>query len=109
MLLALGASRWEAASDVICRSMEVSMTPMLNQMSVVGLVSIPGMMTGQVGGSPLRAATGAMCIANCMADCMADFASAMAFHMALAPCITAPAISIGASVSASVSPAQQAR
>jgi ABC-type iron transport system FetAB permease component len=25
-----------------------AMTPMLNQMAVIGLVSIPGMMTGQV-------------------------------------------------------------
>jgi hypothetical protein len=43
------------------------MTPLLNQMSVVGLVSIPGMMTGQIlGGShPDQAAR---CVRNCALD-----------------------------------------
>ena len=41
-LLALGASRSEATSDLLTRSTKLAMTPLLNQMSVVGLVSIPG-------------------------------------------------------------------
>jgi ABC-type iron transport system FetAB permease component len=49
-LLALGASRTEATADLLSRSVKLAMTPLLNQMSVVGLVSIPGMMTGQVRG-----------------------------------------------------------
>lgn len=46
----MGASRAEATSDLLTRSVRLAMTPLLNQMSVVGLVSIPGMMTGQVRG-----------------------------------------------------------
>ena len=48
LLLSLGASRMEATSDIIQRAARVALTPILNQMSVVGLVSIPGMMTGQI-------------------------------------------------------------
>ena len=48
MLLSLGATRWEATREIIQRSVRVAMTPVLNQMNVVGIVSIPGMMTGQI-------------------------------------------------------------
>lgn len=41
-LLALGATRWEAARAPVARAVRLAMTPLLNQMSVVGLVSIPG-------------------------------------------------------------------
>lgn len=41
-LLALGASRAEATADLVGRSVKLARTPLLNQMSVVGLVSIPG-------------------------------------------------------------------
>lgn len=47
-LLALGASRWEAASGAIRQAVRVGMTPILNAMMVVGVVSLPGMMTGQL-------------------------------------------------------------
>jgi hypothetical protein len=47
-MLAMGASRYEATADLVGRSIRLAMTPLLNTMSVVGLVSIPGMMTGQV-------------------------------------------------------------
>lgn len=44
----MGATRWEATREIIQRSVRVAMTPVLNQMNVVGIVSIPGMMTGQI-------------------------------------------------------------
>ena len=47
-LLALGATRWEAAQDSIRRAVRTGMIPILNSMMIVGLVSIPGMMTGQL-------------------------------------------------------------
>ncbi|MBU0551321.1 ABC transporter permease, partial [Myxococcota bacterium] len=51
--LALGATRWEAARPVAVEAIRVGMIPIINTMSVVGLVSIPGMMTGQIlGGTP---------------------------------------------------------
>jgi len=46
--LALGASTWEAARPVAREAVRAGMIPILNSMTVVGLVSIPGMMTGQL-------------------------------------------------------------
>lgn len=52
--LSHGASRWEAARVEFRESLKTAMTPVLNSMSVAGLVSLPGMMTGQLlaGASP---------------------------------------------------------
>jgi putative ABC transport system permease protein len=47
-LLALGASRWEAAEDLIREALRVGMIPTINSMMVMGVVSLPGMMTGQI-------------------------------------------------------------
>jgi putative ABC transport system permease protein len=47
-LLALGATRWEAARQPIQQAVRTGMIPTLNTMMVVGLVSLPGMMTGQM-------------------------------------------------------------
>jgi putative ABC transport system permease protein len=47
-LLALGATRWEAASPTIKEAVRTGMIPTINSMMVVGLVSLPGMMTGQI-------------------------------------------------------------
>ncbi|MED6335091.1 MAG: ABC transporter permease, partial [Planctomycetota bacterium] len=57
-LLALGATRWEASRVVAGEAVRAGMVPILNSMTVVGLVTIPGMMTGQLlgGVSPLTAA-----------------------------------------------------
>lgn len=48
MILALGGTRWEAARDAAAQAVKAGMMPTLNQMSVVGIVSLPGMMTGQI-------------------------------------------------------------
>jgi putative ABC transport system permease protein len=57
MALALGATRWEGAQEPARQAVRAGMIPTLNQMAVVGVVSLPGMMTGQVlaGQSPLQA------------------------------------------------------
>lgn len=56
-LLAVGATRWEAAREPICDAMTTGMTPIINSMMIVGLVSLPGMMTGQLfsGMDPMQA------------------------------------------------------
>jgi putative ABC transport system permease protein len=56
-LLALGATRWEAARLPVQRAVRTGMIPLLNSMMVVGIVSLPGMMTGQLiaGVNPLQA------------------------------------------------------
>ncbi len=46
--LALGATSWEACRPHIRDAVRTGMIPVLNQMSVVGVVSLPGMMTGQI-------------------------------------------------------------
>ncbi len=51
--LCLGATRWEAGLPIVTDSLRTGLIPILNSMSVVGLVTIPGMMTGQLlGGTP---------------------------------------------------------
>ncbi|NEO98557.1 MAG: iron export ABC transporter permease subunit FetB [Symploca sp. SIO2E9] len=47
-LLALGATRWEAAHSTVIEALRTGMIPSINSMMVMGLVSLPGMMTGQI-------------------------------------------------------------
>ncbi|KAG2180148.1 hypothetical protein INT43_003936 [Umbelopsis isabellina] len=56
--LSYGASRWEAARSIAVESVRVAMLPTINGMSILGLISIPGMMTGQImaGASVFQAA-----------------------------------------------------
>ncbi|MFC1630666.1 MAG: iron export ABC transporter permease subunit FetB [Arenicellales bacterium] len=55
--LALGEAWTHAISDIRRDSIRVGMIPIINAMSVAGLVSLPGMMTGQImaGAPPLEA------------------------------------------------------
>ncbi|CAD7970142.1 unnamed protein product [Amoebophrya sp. A25] len=55
--LAFGAHPSEAAVDLMREAIRVGLTPTLNTMAVLGVVTIPGMMTGQIlgGSSPLEA------------------------------------------------------
>jgi putative ABC transport system permease protein len=56
-LLALGATRWEAALAPVQHAVRTGMIPIINSMMVVGIVSLPGMMTGQLvsGMAPIQA------------------------------------------------------
>lgn len=47
-LTALGASPWEAARPSIRSALRAGMIPTINSMAAVGIVFIPGMMTGQI-------------------------------------------------------------
>ncbi|WP_291424174.1 iron export ABC transporter permease subunit FetB [Deinococcus sp.] len=55
--LLLGATRWEAAHPLMATAVKTGMLPTLNSMTVMGIVSLPGMMTGQIlaGESPQNA------------------------------------------------------
>jgi putative ABC transport system permease protein len=55
--LALGATSRQAVADVISSAIRAAMIPTINSLMTVGIVSLPGMMTGQVlsGTSPLIA------------------------------------------------------
>jgi putative ABC transport system permease protein len=56
-LLTLGASPRQAFQDVLKRSTKASMIPTIDAMKTVGLVQLPGMMTGMIiaGASPMDA------------------------------------------------------
>lgn len=50
--LLMGASHWEAASPFAAKAIKAAMAPILSTMATTGVVSLPGMMTGQIlGGS----------------------------------------------------------
>jgi putative ABC transport system permease protein len=56
--LAFGGTPWEASLPSIQTALSAGLTPIMNSMNAVGLVHIPGMMTGQLlaGADPLQAA-----------------------------------------------------
>ncbi len=56
--LALGSTRFEAFEDILRRSLKTGLMPILNAMAAAGVVSLPGMMTGQIlaGVDPVEAA-----------------------------------------------------
>ncbi|KAF8498559.1 UPF0014-domain-containing protein [Russula emetica] len=47
-LLAFGASRFEACRPLAIESLRLALMPTINRMSVMGVISIPGMMTGAI-------------------------------------------------------------
>lgn len=58
LLLAHGATRAEASQDIVRQAVRTGLIPILNAMVAAGIVSIPGMMTGQIlaGQDPASAA-----------------------------------------------------
>ncbi len=56
--LALGADRFSAFRDIIRRAVRAGLLPLMNQMAAAGIITMPGIMTGQVlaGMDPLAAA-----------------------------------------------------
>jgi putative ABC transport system permease protein len=55
--LALGANSWQASYHGVRETIKAGMIPSIDSMKTVGIVSLPGMMTGQIiaGASPLAA------------------------------------------------------
>ncbi|MBO8137932.1 MAG: iron export ABC transporter permease subunit FetB [Desulfotomaculum sp.] len=56
-MLSFGATPWEAIRPSVREAIRAGMTPTINSLMVVGLVSLPGMMTGQIlgGANPQEA------------------------------------------------------
>ena len=46
--LLLGATRWEAVTTALRHAVRSGFTPIINSMAATGVVSLPGMMTGQI-------------------------------------------------------------
>ena len=57
-MVSLGATGRQAAADSLCKAAGAALTPTLNAMMIVGVVKLPGMMTGQMlgGTEPFQAA-----------------------------------------------------
>eukprot|EP00984_Skeletonema_dohrnii_P011364 scaffold4526_cov164-Skeletonema_dohrnii-CCMP3373.AAC.1 len=62
LMISFGANVWTATRPSFRSVLVSSMKPQINSMNVIGLVAIPGMLTGQVlgGSSPTHAARGAL-------------------------------------------------
>ncbi|CEG71959.1 hypothetical protein RMATCC62417_07598 [Rhizopus microsporus] len=55
--LAYGASRFEASLPLAVEAIRVALLPVITQLSVMGMINIPGMMTGQImAGAPMMQA-----------------------------------------------------
>ncbi|KAF5830047.1 hypothetical protein DUNSADRAFT_15088 [Dunaliella salina] len=84
LLLALGANRAEATKSVVQKALTNAMMPTVNMMAVMGLVSIPGMMTGQIlaGADPSDASRYQMMIVFLVSG-STGIAAMAAVHMAV--------------------------
>lgn len=52
--LSHGATRYEAALPLAVEAIRLSILPVITQLSVMGMINIPGMMTGQImAGTPM--------------------------------------------------------
>lgn len=71
VLLAFGATPWEATRMAMSSALGKALMPTISSMNVIGLVAIPGMMTGQVlsGASPVRAGRYQIMIMYMIAAC----------------------------------------
>ncbi|KAI8060225.1 UPF0014 family [Gongronella butleri] len=47
-MLAMGATRWEASRNLTRAALRMSMLPNIQRMSIAGLITIPGAMSGQI-------------------------------------------------------------
>jgi len=57
LCLSFGATSYESVDRLAKEAISTGVTPMINMLNVIGLISIPGMMTGQIlGGSPVTEA-----------------------------------------------------
>ncbi len=70
--LALGASAAEAAREPVRLALRASLIPTVNSLMVVGIVALPGMMTGQIiaGTSPLLAIRYQIVVMFMLASCV---------------------------------------
>lgn len=84
-LLALGASTRDAADAPLQSAVLAAMIPNINSMMVVGVVSLPGMMTGQIlAGQPPLSAVTYQIIVMFMITCAAAITTVLVTQLALA-------------------------
>ncbi|TFK69669.1 UPF0014-domain-containing protein [Pluteus cervinus] len=85
MYLAFGASRMEACRPIAVEALRLALTPIINQMSVIGIIAIPGMMTGAIlGGSSVQQAAKLQMIIMFMISASSTLASMITTVLTLA-------------------------
>jgi len=85
MYLAFGATRFEACKPIATEALRVALTPNINQMSVLGIIAIPGMMTGAIlGGSSVQQAARLQMVIMFMISSSTALASILTTGFALA-------------------------
>jgi len=83
--LAFGASRYEACKPIAIEGLRLALLPTINQMSVIGLISIPGMMTGALlGGASVDQAAKLQMVIMFMINASATLAAMVCTVFALA-------------------------
>ncbi|KAK8846652.1 hypothetical protein IAR55_005739 [Kwoniella newhampshirensis] len=83
--LAMGASRFEACKPIGVEALKLALLPTVNQLSVIGLISIPGMMTGAiVGGKSVEQAARLQMIIMFMISASSALCTSLALIFALA-------------------------
>ncbi|KZV62392.1 UPF0014-domain-containing protein [Peniophora sp. CONT] len=86
--LAFGASRFEACKPIAKSALRLALTPTINQMSVLGIISIPGMMTGAIlGGSSVIQAARLQMIIMFMLSASSALATIISIVCTLAICV----------------------
>lgn len=90
MMLALGATPWESARPSIVSSIRLGLLPTTASLASSGIVTIPGMMAGQViaGGDPLNAAKYQFVVLDAIAA-LTLLADGLIMVMIYRPCFTA--------------------
>ncbi|KAI0311268.1 UPF0014-domain-containing protein [Amylostereum chailletii] len=86
--LAFGATRFEACKPVAKGALRLALTPTINQMSVLGIIAIPGMMTGAIlGGSSVQQAARLQMVIMFMIAASSALASIITTVLALLICV----------------------
>jgi len=87
-LLVFGASRFEACRPLAVEALRLALLPTINQMSVMGIVAIPGMMTGAIlGGADVKQAARLQMIIMFMISASSALACIVATLLTLYVCI----------------------
>jgi len=86
--LAFGASRFEACRPLAVDALRLSLMPVINQMSVTGIIAIPGMMSGAIlGGADVLQAARLQMVIMFMITASCALACIIATFLALSVCV----------------------
>ncbi|KAF8268469.1 UPF0014-domain-containing protein [Lactarius quietus] len=86
--LAFGASRFEACRPLAIDALRLALMPIVNQMSVTGIISIPGMMSGAIlGGADVQQAARLQMVIMFMISASCALACIIVLLLALSVCV----------------------